>query len=49
VFNKIATPITINTNLEALDFLISHQIYFRNIIVAVNNAGSYVPQNKLFF
>jgi hypothetical protein len=43
------TPITINTNLEALEFLISYQIYFRNIIVAVNNAGSYVPENKLYF
>lgn len=43
------TPISITTNLQALRFLISKQQYFKNIIEAVDNAGSYVPNNKLYF
>ena len=43
------TPINIKTNLQALIFLIKHQIFFANIITAVNNAGAYIPNNKLFF
>ena len=43
------TPLNITTNLEALNFLIKKQIYFKNIITAVDNAGSYVPNNKLYF
>ena len=35
------TPLNITTNLEALNFLITKQIYFKNIITAVDNA--FVP------
>ena len=43
------TPINIRTNKEALIFLIKHQIFFKNIVVAANNAGAYIENNKLFF
>lgn len=43
------TPISITTNLQALRFLIMRQMYFKNIIEAVDNAGAYVPNNKLYF
>lgn len=42
-------PMNITTNLEALTFLIKHQIYFKNMLIAVNNTGSYIPNNKLYF
>lgn len=39
----------ITTNLDVLIFFIKHQNYYKTIIEACNNAGSYPPNNKLYY
>ena len=39
----------LTTNVDVLVYMIKHQNYYKTIIEACNNAGSYPPNNKLFY
>ena len=41
--------VKLTTNLDVLVYMIRHQNYYKTIIEACNNAGSYPPNNKLFY
>jgi hypothetical protein len=40
---------SLNNNIGILIFLFKHQNYFKSIINACNRAGTYLPENKLFY